>query len=164
MPTSIRWKFPVTMAAEEKAVTKAHKRIGKFYVARFGPSPSMLAFRTLFALDARCALAALWRESARAQPSANGALIPVRIAASREMRPNCFSAISAQAVSPAPIPISSPRRLLNGVALILSGSLRTKSVLNLPLAWLNGAWPRAESRMRGRGFRSRPVPRLASTR
>ena len=65
---------------------------------------------------------------------------------------------------PAPIPISSPRRLLNGVALILSGSLRTKSVLNLPLAWLNGAWPRAESRMRGRGFRSRPVPRLASTR
>src|SRR5260370_6433876 len=57
MPTSIRWKFPVTMAAEEKAVAKALKRIGKFYVARFGPSPSMLASRTLFALDARCALA-----------------------------------------------------------------------------------------------------------
>ncbi|HYR56199.1 MAG TPA: hypothetical protein VEM39_08770 [Myxococcaceae bacterium] len=53
MPTSIGWKFPVTMAAEEKAVAKALKRIGKFYVARFGPSSSMLASRTLFALDAR---------------------------------------------------------------------------------------------------------------
>ena len=26
----------------------------------------------------------------------------------------------------------------------LSGSLRTKSVLNFPLVYLNGAWPRAE--------------------
>jgi hypothetical protein len=32
MPTSIRWKFPVNMTAEEKAVAKALKRIGKFYV------------------------------------------------------------------------------------------------------------------------------------
>lgn len=32
MPTPIRWKFPVEMTAEEKAVAKALKRIGKFYV------------------------------------------------------------------------------------------------------------------------------------
>jgi hypothetical protein len=32
MSTPIRWKFPVEMTAEEKAVAKALKRIGKFYV------------------------------------------------------------------------------------------------------------------------------------
>ena len=45
----------------------------------------------------------------------------------------------------------------------LSGSLRTKSVLNLPLAWLNGAWPRARAQhsplvLQGRSYcQCRPV-------
>jgi len=74
----------------------------------------------------------------------------------REMTPDCFSTISARAVSPPPSPIPSDGVFLtrrSDTERQFKDAKRLKFASRLPS-------PQAEGEMRGRGFRSGPPPRV----
>jgi hypothetical protein len=86
------------------------------------------------------------RVPSRFKHSANGAMKNAAV----ERRGSCVYFFRRSSSVPSrggslslPHPLS-PDGVFLRVDPIPSGSLRTKSVLNLPLVWLSGAWPRAE--------------------